>query len=82
MSDGDVLAAELRVATATFRVHAVDCRQCSRAARDAADFNLTGTTGMCPTGQRLHGAVQGHRARIVTAANGGRPTLRLVRGAA
>lgn len=78
VDDGPVLAAELRVATAQWRMHALDCRQCNRATRDLPGDHMTGTTALCFEGQRLHGTMQGHRARIATHANGGRPLLRVV----
>lgn len=83
MNDGEVLAAELRVATAQWRVHTLGCRRCKVAGPDTESLIGRVATGhLCPTGQRLHGAVQGHRARIHAAAHGGRPHLRLIRGAA
>ena len=76
---------QLLAAGARWSNHLDECRTCRIVIR-RGPLDIRRTTGkpatasMCPKGQRLHGIMQGHRARLVT--QGGRPVLNPVQGGA
>lgn len=69
----------LSTAVTNYRMHALDCRTCHRLLHASDAGRAIRTVDLCSTGQRLHGTVLGLRARITTAANHGRPALRIVK---